>query len=64
MVSVTNSGGRYMNVYINAPEDDYQKTEGLCGNFDGRRDNDLTARNGHVYRWSHNGNSFADTWRY
>ncbi|XP_053404691.1 von Willebrand factor D and EGF domain-containing protein-like [Mercenaria mercenaria] len=38
--------GRYYNVYITPPEDDFAATSGLCGTFDGNRDNDLTHKGG------------------
>ena len=62
-VTVTNSGNRGLNIYITAPEDDYGATQGLCGTFDGRIDNDLTDKNGHVNRWSTRPKSFVESWR-
>ena len=56
--------GRELNVYINAPEDDYHHTQGLCGTFDGRRDNDQTGKDGHVHHWSRRPDSFVESWRY
>ena len=33
--------GSYLDLYIQASADDYSFTEGLCGSFDGNKDNDF-----------------------
>ena len=62
-VKVTNSGGRALNVYIQAPEDDFGATEGLCGTFDGNIDNDLKGRDGTVETFSSRPQNFVESWR-
>ena len=53
-----------MNAYVNAPEDDYGATQGLCGTFDGNYANDQTAKDGTVHPWSATPNAFVESWRF
>ena len=62
-VTVTAAAGQYMNVYVNAPEDDYNATQGLCGTFDGNYLNDQTGKDGTVYPWSSVPTAFVESWR-
>ncbi|XP_057308609.1 von Willebrand factor D and EGF domain-containing protein-like isoform X3 [Hydractinia symbiolongicarpus] len=36
----------YANIVVQLPSDDYKNTTGLCGTFDGKSGNDMTAKNG------------------
>lgn len=66
-VKVTVAPGRLMNVYITSPEDDFAATKGLCGTFDGNRDNDLKYPDGHTDKFPltrNQPNSFVESWRY
>ena len=50
-----------MNVYSYAPSEDINKTEGLCGTFDGNRSNDLRLRgSGRVGQLD----EFIESWRW
>ncbi|WAR27900.1 VWDE-like protein [Mya arenaria] len=65
-VKVTNSRGVALNVHITAPEVDFSGTEGLCGFFDGNRDNDLTYPTGKIATFPTNrsqNNNFVESWR-
>ena len=62
-MTIINVRNSYFNVYITAPEDDFAATQGLCGTFDGRIDNDLMGSNGRTYPWSTHPTSFAESWR-
>jgi len=56
----------FANFQIQLPSDDYQSTEGLCGTFDGNRNNDMKRRDGQVVN---NGRrrtaptSFTEDWK-
>lgn len=55
-----------MNIYITSPEDDFGATKGLCGTFDGNRDNDLMHPNGQTDKFQltrFQPNSFVESWR-
>lgn len=57
---------RLLNVWITAPEDDFGATQGLCGTFDGNRDNDLKHPDGTVDKIQTarmQANSFVESWR-
>lgn len=41
--------GKYMNVYLDAPSDDFGNTEGVCGMLDGKKDATLVGHFGHNY---------------
>ncbi|KAK3583346.1 hypothetical protein CHS0354_038959 [Potamilus streckersoni] len=56
-------GGPYMNIYVQAPEDDFGKTEGLCGTFDRTTENDLTGKDGHVHPHAAFPDAFTESWR-
>ena len=62
-VTVHNYKGIALNVYVKAPEDDFAATQGLCGTFDGRIDNDLTGRDGQVHPWASKPDAFTESWR-
>ncbi|WAR27902.1 VWDE-like protein [Mya arenaria] len=65
-VKVTNYRSVALNVHITAPEVDFSGTEGLCGFFDGNRDNDLTYPTGKIATFPTNrsqNNNFVESWR-
>ncbi|XP_060067975.1 von Willebrand factor D and EGF domain-containing protein-like [Ylistrum balloti] len=51
----------HMSVSLQAPTDDMEKSEGLCGTFDGVDANDLQGGDNHVYDTHHIGD-FAHSW--
>jgi len=53
-------GKRYMNIYATAPGVDYKHTEGMCGNFDGNRNNDANVGYG---QWIHSLSKLYDSQR-
>ena len=42
-------GNTFANVYLTLPSAYYQSTVGLCGNFNGDSNDDLTGRDGILY---------------
>ncbi|XP_062583645.1 uncharacterized protein LOC134245369, partial [Saccostrea cucullata] len=57
-------GSQFINVKIVASTADYNNTEGLCGTFDGDKTNELTTRQGTIYRGaSRKPNEFSLSWR-
>lgn len=68
-VKVSNNGGRLLDVTVFAPEDDFPgRTEGICGNFNGDKTDDL------MYQGSgkvdpkpdsrYQNDPFVDSWRF
>ncbi|XP_053404327.1 uncharacterized protein LOC123554181 isoform X2 [Mercenaria mercenaria] len=58
--------GESLDVTVAAPKDDFGATRGLCGIYDGNRDNDLTHPDGRVDVFPLNGahpKTFAESWR-
>ena len=55
-----------MNVYAHAPSEDVGKTSGLCGTFDGNKDNDLqiNAADASQMEVTNDKESFLESWRY
>ena len=53
----------HLQVELQAPSDDTDFTEGICGTFDGNPDNDFLGRDGQQYD-SHHTSQFARTWLY
>nr|XP_034327587.1 uncharacterized protein LOC105328884 [Crassostrea gigas] len=55
---------RFLNVKVVASTFDFNQTEGLCGTFDGNRNNDLMKRDGDLYtRGGKQPNEFSLSWR-
>ncbi|XP_062619832.1 von Willebrand factor D and EGF domain-containing protein-like, partial [Saccostrea cucullata] len=58
------TGNGFFNVKMLASALDYKNTEGLCGNFDGDRNNDFRKRDGELYtRGGKQPNEFSLSWR-
>ena len=52
------------NVYVQLPPDDYGKTKGLCGIWNGDRTDDLTSKDGQVFQGRGIANvGFTESWR-
>ena len=55
--------GKYLNVFLDVPSDDFGNTGGLCGTFDNIHHNDLQSPNGHNFHHTRPGISqFANSW--
>ncbi|CAH1784933.1 unnamed protein product [Owenia fusiformis] len=48
-ITIEQSYGHFINVYVTGGAGDYDNTVGLCGTFDRNNSNELTMRNGTVY---------------
>jgi len=65
----TGSMAQFLNIWLYPSPADYNKTVGLCGNFDGDSTNDLIMRDGSLYT-GHGSNSngrpkpFSTDWRW
>ncbi|GFR90472.1 von Willebrand factor D and EGF domain-containing protein, partial [Elysia marginata] len=56
--------GKYLNVWVQASAADFNNSIGLCGNYNGRKEDDLTTQMGNVYTGSERQpNVFSATWR-
>ncbi|XP_057295478.1 von Willebrand factor D and EGF domain-containing protein-like isoform X2 [Hydractinia symbiolongicarpus] len=54
----------FANIYVQIPSIYHQKTEGLCGIFDGNRFNDMTSKEGTVYQQTNPASSiFVNSWK-
>ncbi|XP_033756295.1 uncharacterized protein LOC117339040 [Pecten maximus] len=65
-VILQNDQGRFMNIFIEASVLDVNKTDGLCGKYDGISSNDLVSADGTTYTVSNSAdrpNDFSRTWR-
>ncbi|XP_029649426.2 uncharacterized protein LOC115223143 [Octopus sinensis] len=65
IVEKSKSGrSNYINVWVQASPIDYKNTEGLCGNFDGIKDNDYVTPDSKVLSIkSKQPNKFSESWR-
>ncbi|RUS80662.1 hypothetical protein EGW08_011566, partial [Elysia chlorotica] len=59
---IITSSPKYINVVIKMSSSDYGQTAGLCGNFDGDKENDLTTRNGELVTMNRV-DEFSLSWR-
>ncbi|XP_021344759.1 von Willebrand factor D and EGF domain-containing protein-like, partial [Mizuhopecten yessoensis] len=65
-VILKNDQGKYMNVYIEASVLDLNKTDGLCGKYDGLKADDLVGADGTIYSVTDAAdqpNDFSRSWR-
>ena len=63
-MTVEDSYENFVNVWVVPSAGDYNKTEGLCGVWDGNSDNDLTNPSGTVVvDSSDRPNDYLQTWR-
>ena len=57
----------YANFVVQVPSDDYKCTHGLCGTFDGKKDNEMIGKGGKIYRSLGRGGTappqFAESWK-
>lgn len=57
----------YANFVVQVPSDDYKCTKGLCGTFDGNKNNEMIDKNGKVYTSLGSGGiapaGFAESWK-
>ena len=51
----------FANVQVQAAPDDYSKTKGLCGTWDGDQSDDFTANNGQPYNYQNGVSGIAST---
>ncbi|XP_070536990.1 von Willebrand factor D and EGF domain-containing protein-like [Ptychodera flava] len=63
--SVRVSADRYrLNIFLDIPSDDFNRSRGLCGTFDGHVTNDFTDRDGRVLQYvGRRPDSFSESWR-
>ena len=67
-VIVTNELRWFLNFYVYLPSEDYGKTEGLCGTWNGDQTNDFKKFGTHVNQYAPSiqdsvPREFTDTWR-
>lgn len=61
------SGTYYAHIEVQVPSDDNNDTSGLCGTFGSTTKNEMKARNGKIFRITHNSvapSEFSESWKY